>query len=117
MSVQQVVPYFDLLLSSPIEQRHLFDGSELYTRQLQGIDIQGLVGGDPKLHVPSGFPRGQVQLDRLVADGSTLDLDVRIAACPASPRRGLCRRRSSTISFPAPSPQRQCDTTPHRATA
>src|SRR5438105_12084157 len=96
MSAPQVAPYLDLWLSGPIEQRHVCDRSELYTRQLQRVDAQRLVCRDPKLHVPSGFSRGQLQLHRLVAEGSALYLDVRIASCPAQRRDRKSTRLNSS---------------------
>src|SRR6266436_4246665 len=55
MSSLEILPYLNFLLPRPIEQRNLVDGSERHSRNLQRVDIHGLVRRDPKLHVPAGF--------------------------------------------------------------
>src|SRR3989442_14281636 len=55
MSSLEILPHLNFLLPRPIEKRNLVDGSERHSRNLQRIDIHGLVLRDHKLHVPAGF--------------------------------------------------------------
>src|ERR1051325_2936025 len=78
--MHEVGPHLHFMFPCPTERRNLRDRPERDRRDAQVIDIQRLACGDQEPQVPAGCSGWYLEFYRLIADGSALDLGVRLAS-------------------------------------
>src|SRR5215471_7479240 len=70
------VPYPNFIRSSPPEKRDVAQRSEISLRNLQCVNIQGLIGRYPIFDMKTSFSSRQFEFDGLIADWPSLYFNV-----------------------------------------